>query len=225
MATSFSNIYELFLLSITDDAYFATLPSYQYYEDVFVYLKKAISTFRTACYKDLTDFTAFSSTEYTLTGDGTDSYTLSPTPPTDETSTYITVAGTETEDYIRSGASITFDSPVTNGQTIFVATFDIGEFAADLNYSEIDILAQIMVLPMLQQELHDVQKMRTSLFSPDFKVFSPAEKMKEIRNAIIEQKNYIRTLISDYQYADDPNDLEKLFGGADYSYEDSVNEW
>jgi hypothetical protein len=219
MATSFSEIYENFLNRITDFSFlpnsYANLPAYQYYDDAYKLLKMAAGDFISDCYKDLTAYDAYSYTEYSLTGDGGTTYTLSSIPPTDETSTYVAVDDVEVEGFERDGDDIEFDVVVTEGADILVATYNIGQFAATLNWTEVNILGNLMVVPFLQQLLHNTQILTQSLFSPDWRAFSPAELANQINKALVVQESRIEKLISKYSYSQDPDELKGLWGGFD----------
>ncbi len=217
MATSFSAIYENFLGRITDFSFlsnsFANLPTYEFYDDMYKYLKMATGDFVSDCYKDLTDYDAYSYTEFSLTGDGGTTYTLSSTPPTDETSTYIEVNDEEVEGFERDGDGIEFDSTVADGADISVVTYNIGQFMSDLNSTEINILANMMVVPFLQQLLHNTQILSQNLFSPDWKAYSPAGLAKQIDAVLQTQELRIEKLLSKYSYGQNPDELRGLWGG------------
>ena len=217
MATPFSDVYDNFLNRITDFSFlsnsFANLPTYEFYDDMYKYLKIATGDFYSDCYKDLSDYDAYSYTEYSLTGDGGATYTLSSAPPTDETSTYISVDDVEVEGFERDGDDITFDTSVTVGADILVATYNVGQFTADLNWTELNILGNMMVIPFLQQQLFNTQLLVDHQYSPDFKSYSPAERMNQINNALKSQDIRIEKLLSKYAYGQDPNNLNGLWGG------------
>jgi hypothetical protein len=180
---------------------------------MYKYLKIATGDFYSDCYKDLSDYDAYSYTEYSLTGDGGATYTLSSAPPTDETSTYISVDDVEVEGFERDGDDITFDTSVTVGADILVATYNVGQFTADLNWTELNILGNMMVIPFLQQQLFNTQLLVDHQYSPDFKSYSPAERMNQINNALKSQDIRIEKLLSKYAYGQDPNNLNGLWGG------------
>jgi hypothetical protein len=217
MATPFSDIYENFLNRITDFSFlsnsYANLPAYQYYEDAYKLLKIAAGDFLSDCYKDLTDYDAYSYTEYSLTGDGGTTYTLSSIPSTDETLTYVSVDDVEVEGFERDGDDVEFDEAITEDADILVVTYNIGQFTATLNWTELNILGNMMVIPFLQQQLHNTQILTQSLFSPDWKAYSPAELANQINNALKAQELRIDKLLSKYGYGQDPDELKGLWGG------------
>jgi hypothetical protein len=218
LATPFSHIYENFLARITDFSFlqnsFANLPAHEYYSDMYAYLKMAIGDFISDCYKDIANHEAFSCTQFLLVGNGGAAYTLSPAPPTDETLTYVEVDGVEVEGFERDGDDLTLDDPVGEGIDILVATYKIGQFTVDLNLTEINILANMMVVPFLQRQLYNTQILSQSLYSPDWRAYSPAELAKQINEAIKLQRSQIEYILYKYSYGQNPDNLAGLRGGS-----------
>lgn len=71
---------------------------------------------------------------------------------------------------------------------------------ADLSNFEIDILSELMVEAWFKPRVANIELLRSKLSTKDFTVFSPANQLKENREAYEQAHKRSRSMINEYSY-------------------------
>jgi len=181
-------------------------------------MKMAISLFQYDCYQNITDVTGFTQNEFSYVGDGlTNNFILDVVPPINSLF-YVSVnnieipKGSYTYDVINN--KIIFNViPVING-VIYIASYIIGQFnSAILNFREVQIMAESINVPWLEQNLNRDQLLQQMVFSSDFKLYSQSSHIQQLKSVVETQKRYVGQLINEYTYKACPNGVLGLGGG------------
>lgn len=214
MATTFDNVYCQSQL-LRRDGVLNNLPEPMYYSLNWRYLQYAISIFQYDCNPPtkITQYTPFQEIDYQFVGDGIDTdFLLSPTPlvngqlwvgvRNDDENNGKYKALTEGIDYTFDNTTniITFAQAPADLTDIWVASYIQGEFLADLSLREITILAEGMIIPLLEEYKNNRRISTSFVYGGSAKMFSPANLLdKNIGNAD-DQRKYVDGLIVEYSY-------------------------
>lgn len=222
MSTSFEDIYCL-NTTIMNDSRLKNLTTDRYYQILSYYLSFATAQFIDWCNEDLTDVTSYSRNEYLFEGDGiTTDYVLSPAPQTDA-NFYVGIAGAETTNYTYTEGTFTlsFDMAPPKGNDIYVVTYVVGSFEADLNLKEKTILAEGMVIPLIEYQKNRTKALDQIAYTKDFNSFSQANHNKVVLDTKNEAHLYFLTLLNDYTYSSfvDNDNLENLGGDSTRTFD------
>lgn len=222
MATSFEEIYCLNTV-IKIDQRLVDKPSYILYDLYWKYLQLSIPYFQYDCRKDLLDLVPFSLTEYSFTGDGEENmFQLDPAPEnTEDIKFYITLqvdcgsTAREVVDYEwdskHNVITLTNATPAP-GEIINIASYNIGQFNADLNYDEKAILARAMNIPYYEEQMTNSKILNFATYGGSIKMHSQAEQLKTLTSAYQMTKRELEGDISHYTYRTAPLGLLGLGG-------------
>lgn len=224
MSTSFDDIYCLNSI-IKQDAEIQTLTTNNKYALYYLYLQFSISYFLADCYKNLSDITPFSQTEYNFISDGNDNqYFLTPEP----------INGSKLYVGYRENANLPFteiplseyiydsttciltllNNPPLN-YLIYVGAYIVGKFNADLIITEKTILAEGMNVPFDQGQLQKNSLLNMMVYGGTTKMYSQANHISELRNTTNNQYyNIVRGQINEYTYKYNPRHLKGLASGG-----------
>lgn len=217
MATSFEEIYCLNSV-IKFDKRLNNKPKYALYDLYWKYLQYAISMFYYDCKKDLYDLNPFSLTEYEFVGDGENNiFNLNPAPLTSSFDIYVQLDCSEEKRQIvdyewdEKSNTITFKSytPAIN-ESIFIYSYNIGSFTADLDYNEKTILAKAMNIPYYEEQVANSKTLVFSTYGGSVKMHSQAEHLKTTIEAFEKCKREVEGDINAYSYRVAPLGLKGL---------------
>lgn len=236
MATSYCEVYNQFdVIHDKDKDRTRFMTPDMKYESYNKHLKASISLFLDECNKNLSrdNRNDMVYTTYYFYADGeSNEFQLEPTPPYEDCLMY--VGYRENDEY--SYTEITdyeFDSE-TNilklqaipicGYEIYVSVYKIGEFNADLNEVEIDILAYGMLCSWDSEKIHKETLTNQAVYNSNVKAFSKSQHI----NSLLDMKNstyYIDVIakINKYSYRQSKNGLYNM-SGRQYMYNPSWKE-
>jgi hypothetical protein len=83
----------------------------------------------------------------------------------------------------------------------------LGQFNIDLTEIEQEILANLMVIEWINTKINHSELLEQTLSSKDFKMYSPANLLKEMRETKKELQSDNNYLLSNYYYDSDLSDL------------------
>lgn len=217
MATSFLEVYKANNL-IKNDPRLKNLDGCELNTIRFGYLKFAISYFMYDCRKDLNDRTDPVTNIYEFEGNGTDKeFILMPAPqPNSEYVCWYIENGTKTDvtEYLTINgdtATLDFAPDVLTGVVIKAYTY--GEFASDLDIREINILAEGMNVPFIEDSKNDENAMKYIVTGKSLRFFSQANHILA-QNENWENQKYhmVDSLISEYSYKGSEDNYMGLSG-------------
>lgn len=204
--TSYSQVYELNRV-IKNDPRLANLDACELNTIRFRYLQFAISYFIYDCRKDLSKRTDPYSMAYEFEGDGMETeFILNPAPPINaECVVYLVQDGNPTElkhfNYNSELNEVIFDVPPAPGTGIIVKAFTVGSFDADLDFRELNILAEGMIVPYLEEAKNDENAMKYIISGKSLRFFSQANHLEAMNSNVGAQAYHmVASLISEYSY-------------------------
>ena len=164
MATPFINIYKKTEL-VKDDNRIVGKPTNQIYELYYEYMSYAIGVFFRDCYKDLESHTPFSQKEFAFVSDGTSvEFQLSEQPLTDGLFYVGYSNGVDLNFTEITSMNYTYDSLnnkivindiiIPKDYVVYVSSYIIGQFEANLAYDEIRILCEAIMIPYLEEQVN-----------------------------------------------------------------------
>lgn len=216
--TSYSEVYNLCRI-IKNDPRLANLDACELNSIRFGYLKFAISYFLYDCRKDLTKRIDPEAMGFEFEGDGVETeFILVPAPPLEsQCVVYLIQDGEKTKasafDYNPELNQITFNTPPAPGTGILVKTFTIGTFEEDLDVRELNILAEGMIVPYLEEAKNDENAMKYIISGKSLRFFSQANHLDAMNDAVNNQKyKMVDSLISEYSYKGDPSHYSGMGG-------------
>ncbi len=89
----------------------------------------------------------------------------------------------------------------------------MGSFEADLNEQEVSFLARGMVIPYLEFHLQKHRHLNQMVYSKDYKIYSQAQHIKEVRDTITEAKKELKQDLVMYSLFQSPDNLRSSGGG------------
>lgn len=216
MATPYSIVYDLFL-NETDSSDLVLLSDDLYYMRLFLFLKVSISVFSRRCYEDIsssnrTDFARDVRNE-TITSP-TNTIVLSPVPTITE-NIYIEVNGQEVTNYTFDGIdTITFTTNLNTNDEVRIALFTIGEFNADLNDTEQDILKYVMQFAFDNFKKQRREFLELQVHGSDFKVQNAANHLDKMVGLTQNQYERYDARIREYTYFHGSNSVFNRLRGV-----------
>lgn len=218
MSTPFQQIYDLTDI-IKTDTRLLNKPKNLIYQLYYSYLKMAISYFKYDCYKDISvaNVIPFSQVEYVYVANGiTKNFTLDSIPPINNFF-YVSIDNMEITQlnysYDSIDNQIIFDTIPLSKSNIYVASYNIGQFNADLEEREMDILSEGMIIPFLKEHINYSELLSQMVYGSDFKLYSQAAHIKELNDTLLNQQSYLKQLINEYTFKANINGLMGLGGG------------
>lgn len=225
MATNFVDVYEMNEV-LKCDTRINMKPSNQVYKLYYTYLKHALGLFGRVCYKvsskDIIKHIPFSQKEYLFKSDGIDNtLVLNPDPLTD-CNFYIgyskdsNTSYTEITQYTYDSSTKTLTIPaflVPENYLIYVSSYVTGSFTCDLDFDEILILSEGMLIPF-QEEQQNRNKTLTQMVYGAQKMDSQANHIKAVHSVVTDQENKVNNLIVKYSYNASGNKLAGLGGSV-----------
>lgn len=221
MATPVNDIYELFVRKVDVSDFVCKQTDDKTYQDFWFWLQDAIGTYGDYCYNDLDFNVEYSRQIYEFAGDGiTTIFNLSPSPQT-SAEFYVEVDGVKLDDDKYSFNDITDDltfvtappAPSDGDDNIYIGTYILGEFTADLNIQEKQILSEAMIIPYTKEKLNRESLLLQKVYSRDLGIYSQANHIKSLNEILQRQIEETDQKIMMYSYKQDPDDLEGM-GGA-----------
>ena len=216
--TSYQDVYDMNTI-IKNDPRLANLDPCELNSIRFGYLKFAISYFMYDCVKDLTDRTDPVVSGYEFVGDGSETeFNLVPNPATgsnfvvyitqDDNSTQITDFTFNAETNV-----LTISTAPAIGTTILVKAYTIGEFAENLDGRELNILAEGMNVPYIEEAKNDENAMKYIVSGKSLRFFSQANHIAALNESVNNQKYHmVDSLISEYSYKNNSENYSTLGG-------------
>lgn len=218
MSTSFKSVYDLNKL-IKNDPRLANLDDCELNSIRFGYLKFAISYFMYDCRKDLNDRTDPVTSGYEFNADGVDNqFILDPAPSAGSKFVVYTLVEnekTQITGYTFSTETnvLTTDVVYPTGTTIIVKAYTIGEFNDDLDIRELNILAEGMNVPYIEEAKNDENVMKYIVSGKSLRFFSQANHITAMNESVNNQKyNMLDSLISEYSYKGNEDNYNGLSG-------------
>lgn len=205
MATSFLEVYKANNL-IKNDPRLKNLDGCELNTIRFGYLKFAISYFMYDCRKDLNDRTDPDTNIYEFEGNGKDTnFIMTPAPNAD--SEYVCwyiengVKTDVTEHLTVTNVVATLDFVPDVGTGVVIKAYTYGEFTEDLDIREINILAEGMNVPFIEDSKNDENAMKYIVTGKSLRFFSQANHILA-QNENWENQKYhmVDSLISEYSY-------------------------
>jgi len=222
MSTLFTEIYcqnEI----IKEYSKLRNLTENQKYSLYFGYLKYSISYFQYDSYPDITDIIPFSQEEYYYISDGIDKdFLLSPVPSLD-CEFYVGYKNPEDLYYTQvfdysfdSNTNIlTINDPVIpENYEIYISGYIIGQFNETLNFLEVSILSEGMLVPWDQMNMNKDSLLNQMIYAGSSKMYSQANHIEKVLNVANNQYfKIVKGMISEYSYKANPNGMKGLGGG------------
>lgn len=224
MSTSFLEIYKQAEI-IKNDNRIAQKPTYKIYELYYSYLKYAISYFMYDCYKDITNQIPFTDFEFFYLANGVDNqFSLITSPPPNNSNFYVGYRSDNISNYTEvSSNNYTFDSAANvltitssilpQDTEVLVAWYVIGNFIDNLNYAEISILSNGMIVPYLQEQENKNSLLNQIVYGGSTKIYSQAEHISAVHKVSETQYDKVKQMIYDYTYKANSQDYKGLSGG------------
>lgn len=217
--TSYKEVYDLNRL-IKNDPRLVNLDACELNSIRFGYLKFAISYFMYDCRKDLNNRYDPESTAYEFEGDGQETeFILHPAPPMQAECVVYLIQENEERTQIKDFTydqelqSIYFRVPPAPGTGIIVKVFTVGAFEEDLDLRELNILAEGMNVPYLEEAKNDENAMKYIISGRSLKFFSQANHITAMNETVNAQKYYMLDhLISEYSYKGNEDGYSRLAG-------------
>lgn len=219
--TSYNEVYEMNRV-IKNDPRLANLDACELNSIRFRYLKFAISYFMYDCRKDLNDRIDPVTTGYEFEGDGTETeFLLIPAPPLSTQCVVYLVQDGEMEmvndfTYDVELNTVYLKTPPAPGTGVIVKAFTIGQFNEDLDVRELNILAEGMNVPYLEEAKNDENAMKYIISGKSLRFFSQANHITAMNESVNNQRyNMLDSLISEYTFKgeDDYRDLASRGNG------------
>lgn len=224
MGTNFTEIYELNEVLKSDNR-LNSRPTNLIYELYFTYLKYGIGLFKYDSFIDLTARTDFSMKEYSYIANGSDTVFLLDPPPISDSMFYVgyrinsDVAYTEIYDtgyvFDEENNTITTNIVIPNNYSVYIASYEIGSFTNTLTESEINILAEAMLIPWSQEKLMKNSLLDHLVYGGSSKTSgTQANHIKEVKDVKNNQHyKVVEGMINRYSFKAAPNSLNALGGG------------
>ena len=219
--TSYQQVYDMNRL-IKNDPRLANLDACELNSIRFGYLKFAISYFMYDCRKDLLDRTDPVSNAFEFEGDGLETeFLLTPAPPL---ATECVVYFVQDGEYVKVDEfnynpelyTLSFETPPPPGAGIIVKAFTVGAFNEDLDIRELNILAEGMNVPYIEEAKNDENAMKYIISGKSLRFFSQANHITAMNESVNNQRyNMLDSLISEYTFKgeDDYRDLASRGNG------------
>lgn len=219
--TSYNEVYEMNRV-IKNDPRLANLDACELNSIRFRYLKFAISYFMYDCRKDLNDRVDPVTTGFEFEGDGVETdFLLIPAPPLATQCVVYLVQDGELEaveefSYDAELNTIHLKTPPAPGTGVIVKAFTVGCFNEDLDLRELNILAEGMNVPYLEESKNDENAMKYIISGKSLKFFSQANHINAMNESVNNQRyNMLDSLISEYSFKgeEDYRDLSSRGNG------------
>lgn len=224
MGTLFTDVYSQAEL-IKNDNRLKLKPSNMVYKLYYDYLKYSIGLFQRDCYKDLKNHIPFTQNEYMFIVNGIDNQfsIANPIPLTsgkwyvgyspDNNTAYVEITSDKyTIDF--NNNILTINLPIiTANSIVYVSNYNAGEFVDDLDYDEILILSEGILIPYLKEQQNRNSLLTHMVYAGSMKASSQGEHIKQIHTVVKDQESLVRLMIKEYSYSANPQNLIKLGGG------------
>ena len=219
--TSYNEVYEMNRV-IKNDPRLANLDACELNSIRFRYLKFAISYFMYDCRKDLNDRIDPETTGYEFEGDGVETeFLLVPAPTLSTQCVVYLIQDGEMEmvnDFVYDTElnTVYLNTPPAPGTGIIVKAFTVGQFNEDLDFRELNILAEGMNVPYLEEAKNDENAMKYIISGKSLRFFSQANHITAMNESVNNQRyNMLDSLISEYTFKgeDDYRDLASRGNG------------
>ena len=206
---SFEDIYEL--NSITkNDPRLKSLEKFEVSSINYKYLVFAISYFMYDCKKDLSIRRNPQQINYDFIGNGIETQFLLTPSPSENSDIYVFVIDTESKRSKISEDKYLFDYntnilttnfPIQNGYTLRVVFYIEGAFLSELDDREMNILAEGMKVPYLEENKDDLNVLRYLVTGNAIKFYSQSQHITASgKNVANQMSQVVDALISDYSY-------------------------
>ena len=216
--TSYQQVYDMNRL-IKNDPRLANLDACELNSIRFGYLKFAISYFMYDCRKDLLDRIDPVSNTFEFEGDGQETeFLLTPAPPL---ATECVVYFVQDGEYVKVDEfnynpelyTLSFETPPPPGVGIIVKSFTVGAFNEDLDIRELNILAEGMNVPYIEEAKNDENAMKYIVSCNSLRFFSQANHLNALNESVNNQKYHmVDSLISEYSYKGSEDEYKGLAG-------------
>lgn len=216
--TSYQQVYDMNRL-IKNDPRLANLDACELNSIRFGYLKFAISYFMYDCRKDLLDRIDPVSNTFEFEGDGQETeFLLTPVPPL---ATECVVYFVQDGEYVKVDEfnynpelyTLSFETPPPPGVGIIVKSFTVGAFNEDLDIRELNILAEGMNVPYIEEAKNDENAMKYIVSGNSLRFFSQANHLNALNESVNNQKYHmVDSLISEYSYKGSEDEYKGLAG-------------
>lgn len=216
--TSYQQVYDMNRL-IKNDPRLANLDACELNSIRFGYLKFAISYFMYDCRKDLLDRIDPVSNTFEFEGDGQETeFLLTPAPPL---ATECVVYFVQDGEYVKVDEfnynpelyTLSFETPPPPGVGIIVKSFTVGAFNEDLDIRELNILAEGMNVPYIEEAKNDENAMKYIVSGNSLRFFSQANHLNALNESVNNQKYHmVDSLISEYSYKGSEDEYKGLAG-------------
>lgn len=216
--TSYQQVYDMNRL-IKNDPRLANLDACELNSIRFGYLKFAISYFMYDCRKDLSERTDPVSNAFEFEGDGQETeFLLTPAPPL---ATECVVYFVQDGEYVKVDEfnynpelyTLSFETPPPPGVGIIVKAFTVGAFNDDLDIRELNILAEGMNVPYIEEAKNDENAMKYIVSGNSLRFFSQANHINALNESVNNQKYHmVDSLISEYSYKGSEDEYRGLAG-------------
>lgn len=218
MGTSYSEIYKMNNV-IKSDRRLSKLDDCELNSIRFSYLKFAISYFLYDCRKDLNNRQDPVYSSYEYTGDGvTKEFILSPEPEINS-NFVVYIINSDGKNIVKDFSynevdnTIIFENAPLESDGVLIKSYTVGEFFEELDIREINILAEGMNVPYIEEAKNDENVMKYIISGSSLRFFSQANHMNSI-NLMVENQKYhmLDSLISEYTYKGSPDNYKGLSG-------------
>lgn len=218
MGTSYSEVYKMNKL-IKSDRRLSNLDGCELNSIRFGYLKFAISYFMYDCRKNLNNRTDPVYSSYEYEGDGVNKEFLLTPAPASNSMFVVYIVSTDGKtavdnfSYDETQQIITLETAPADGSGVIIKAYTIGEFEDELDLRELNILAEGMNVPYLEEAKNDENVMKYIISGSSLRFFSQANHMNSI-NSLVENQKYhmVDSLISEYSYKGNEDDYKGLAG-------------
>lgn len=202
MGTSYLEIYNSNNV-IKNDPRLSNLDNCELNSIRFNYLKFSISYFMYDCRKNLLDKVDPVEYVYEFIGDGVDNqFSLTPEPASNSMFV-VYVGGNIFSDYSFDSLSniMTLEIAPVSGEKVIIKSYTYGSFNIDLDIREINILAEGMNVPYLEETKNDENAMKYMITGKSIRFFSQANHIAATTGVVNSQKyDTVDSLISEYTY-------------------------
>ena len=207
MSTSNKEVFDRFLTLIEDEELCSLLDDEQLTYHLEYFLNESLSVYFKKCKKDLTDVEKadfYSQTSVAIASQTDFVLTQYPTDPNEDSMSLICKVDDVTVDYTFDVNTLTFtlDTPLSGGESVVYGYEFIGQFNEALDDEELWILAHGMVVTWNSGQLYAEKKLKNSMSTSDYKIFSPANLIEKLLALRTQSLREIRQLRVSYSFND-----------------------
>lgn len=223
IGTLFTDIYDINEV-LKNDSRLNNKSTNLIYELYFKYLKYGIGIFEYDSTSNLNDRIDFSQNINHYIADGVDNVYLLSSTPTNDSNFYVGYRINSDYNYTEIyDTNYVFDN-ITNTITInvnipanyevYISNYIIGSFVDTLKQSEINILAEAMLIPWSQEQLMKNSLLNMMIYGGESKMYSQANHINEVKD-IRKNQHWINVqgMISEFSYKSNNNNYKGLGGG------------